>query len=376
MLEHPWRYGILLGGIIYFGSYVGKLLPITANLIKAVVSGSLKWPGPIVHDPDSKVNLGRRLIGLPTEHLLPEFIFFALGLLGAFGFSLLTFLSGTSLLSDRIFINWAWGMWLITLVVFISGGQSINKLGYLVVMVSKQLSNISSNEEPRQVDGLSAEAEYAIEHPLISIPVKGVSNPRALELFNEATTYTQSGEHQNASLLYQEALKLDPEIHSHARIDLTVLLQNSSNIKMGSIYYWLGVHSEYLAERVTAKEWYEKSVQIFCQLGYKHREARAHCNLGNVKMQLMDSSAMDEFERAITLNPRNGTAHINIGTIYYGISERGDPRFDRAMNAFADAIIADPVLYGPIVISRLREIGYTWKEDLEDITQRVEMKRR
>ena len=46
------------------------------------------------------------------------------------------------------------------------------------------------------------------------------------------------------------------------------------------------------------------------------------------------------------------------------------------MDAFADAIIADPVLYGPIVISRLREIGYTWKEDLEDITQRVEMKRR
>ena len=122
--------------------------------------------------------------------------------------------------------------------------------------------------------------------------------------------------------------------------------------------------------------WYEKAVDSFNQLGYKHRQARAHCNLGNVKMQLMDSSAMDEFEKAVFLNPRNGTVHINIGITYYRISERGDPRFDRAMEAFADAIIADPILYGPIVISRLREIGYTWKEDLEDITKRVEIKRR
>lgn len=140
--------------------------------------------------------------------------------------------------------------------------------------------------------------------------------------------------------------------------------------------YWLGAHSEYLLDRQQAKDWYEKAVQEFSQLGHKHRQARVHCNLGNVKMQMRDSSAMDEFEKAIILNPKNGTAHINIGTLYYGISERGDPRFERAMDAFADAIVADPALYGSTVISRLRSIVYTWKEDLEDISQRVEVRQK
>jgi tetratricopeptide (TPR) repeat protein len=144
----------------------------------------------------------------------------------------------------------------------------------------------------------------------------------------------------------------------------------------GAIYYWLGAHSEYLMDFAQAKVWYEKAITAFSQIGYPKRESRAHCNLGNVKMRTMDASAMDEFEKAVVLNPRNGIAHINIGTAYYRISERGDPRFERALDAYADAVIADPIRYGPIVISRLREIGYTWKEDLEDITQRVEDKRR
>jgi tetratricopeptide (TPR) repeat protein len=85
---------------------------------------------------------------------------------------------------------------------------------------------------------------------------------------------------------------------------------------------------------------------------------------------------MEEFEKAIALNPRNGTAHLNIGRLYYRISGPGDYRYERALDAFADAIVADPLTYGPRVISSLREIGYTWKEDLEEITQRVESKRR
>ncbi len=125
-----------------------------------------------------------------------------------------------------------------------------------------------------------------------------------------------------------------------------------------------------------AAAWYEKAIKAFHQTGYQKRASRAHCNLGKVKMKMRDPSAMEEFEKAIALNPRNGTAHINIGTTYYGISERGDPGYERALDAFAAAIIADPSTYGPIVISRLRSIGYTWKEDLEEITKRVERKGR
>lgn len=375
MLEHPWRYAILFGGVVYFGFHLLKNLPTIQNLVVAVVSGSIKWPGPVAHDPDPQVNMGRRLLGLKTEHLLPEFLFYTLGLLGAFGFVILMLISGTSLLSDAIYIDWTWGMWFITLVVFVSGAQSVRKLRYFVVLANRLLSNLSSGAEPRQVDGLSTEAEYAIEHPLVVHPIQMSDGAKALNLFSEATTYFQNGDQQRAMMLYQEALKLDPDLHNHARTGLSKRAQNCADHDAGPIYYWLGAHSEYLADFKQAKGWYEKAVEAFAKLGYKNREARAHCNLGNVKMRMNDPSAMDEFERAIALNPRNGTAHINIGTIYYRISERGDPRFDRAMDAFADAVVADPVLYGPIVISRLRDIGYTWKEDLDDITQRVERKR-
>ena len=228
LLDHPWRYGVLLGGILYFGSYLLKALPLIKDLATAVISGAVKWPGPIAHDPNPKVNMGRRLFGLPMEHLLPEFVFYTLGLLSAFTFSLLTFLSGTSLMSGQVFINWTLEIYFITLVVFIGGGYSINKLGYFVVLVERLLSNLSSTEEPRQVDGLSAEAEYAIEHPLLNAHLKGASNQRALELFTEATTYIQHGERQKAYRMFQEALKVDPELHHHAKKDLIELLQKSS----------------------------------------------------------------------------------------------------------------------------------------------------
>jgi hypothetical protein len=52
-----------------------------------------------------------------------------------------------------------------------------------------------------------------------------------------------------------------------------------------------------------------------------------------------------------------------------------DPRYELALDAFADAILADPLLYGPQVIASLRSLGYSWQADLEKITQRVESKR-
>jgi tetratricopeptide (TPR) repeat protein len=90
-----------------------------------------------------------------------------------------------------------------------------------------------------------------------------------------------------------------------------------------------------------------------------------------VKLQLGDPSCIETFEQAIDLDPSNGMAYISIGVTYYRISNRGDPRFETALNAFADAVTIDPAAYGPLVLSRMRSIGYTWKEDWEDIKQRV-----
>lgn len=137
----------------------------------------------------------------------------------------------------------------------------------------------------------------------------------------------------------------------------------------------MGIHSEWLSHWTRAAFCYEKAASAFHEIGYRHRESRAHCNLGNVKMQMRDPSAMEEWERAVALNPRNGTAHLNIARTYYRISEPGEYRYERALDAFADADVADPLKYGPQVISSLREIKCTWKEDWEEIIRRAESKR-
>jgi tetratricopeptide (TPR) repeat protein len=147
------------------------------------------------------------------------------------------------------------------------------------------------------------------------------------------------------------------------------MAQGCSPEDEGAIYYWLGIHSEYLKDSAQAVIWYAKAVDIFHKLGCQKREARAHCNLGSVKMRLEDPSGMEEYEKAITLNPLDGIAHINIGTAYYLTDE-----YERALDAFAEAIWVDPERYSPVVISRLQRFAYTWKEDLEGVRQRVAKK--
>ena len=247
------------------------------------------------------------------------------------------------------------------------------KIWDTVVTSFHLLSQIDVNrEEPRAVGGKSSEAEYAIEHPLVGHKALRPADAKALDLYFESVRCHQNGNEQRALVLYLEATSLDTSLHQHAYEILSGMVQGCNAKDAGAIYYWLGIHSEYMSNWEQAAVWYEKAIFAFNQLNYQKRESRAHCNLGNVKIQMRDASAMDEFEKAIELNPKNGTAHLNIGRVYYGISDVGDYEYERALDAFANAILDDPLTYGPKVISYLREIGYTWKEDLDKITQRVE----
>src|SRR5258705_13073220 len=117
--------------------------------------------------------------------------------------------------------------------------------------------------------------------------------------------------------LHQEALTIDPSLHKRAVEILSKMAQECSPTDAGPICYWLGIHSEYLVDLKQAAVWYEKAANAFGQIGYEKRQGRAHCNLGSVKYRLRGSSAMGEFEKAIALNPRDGTAHFNIAMIYY-----------------------------------------------------------
>jgi tetratricopeptide (TPR) repeat protein len=375
-MNNPWLLGIFVVGIFFFGVPMLRVLPVLMRLIAALASGAVRWPGPIIHDPDPKVNSGKQRLGWRSEHLFSTLIQYTLGLVAAFFFlASMVLINGTSLLAGYIQMQWTWQLPILILVVYIGGTISSKRVIYHMKQVNRLLSDLASGVEPRQIDGSSAEAEYAIEHPLIERQGADSDHARALKIFSEATRYFQVGDQRTALALYQEAINIDPALHERAREALSNKAQSCSPKDAGSIYYWLGLHAEYLMDWKQAQAGYEEAINAFNRIGYQKRESRAHCNLGNVKMRMRDESAMDEFEKAIALNPRNGSAYLNIGRIYYGLSEPGDYRFEQALEAFADAIVADPLIYGPMVIASLRQIGYTWKKDLEDITQRVERKR-
>jgi len=246
---------------------------------------------------------------------------------------------------------------------------SLGQETFRILQEGANVDNIVKKGEPQGIDGQSAEAEYVIKHPLIGKQSQNPDNARALSLFFESLRCQQDGNEREASTLYQEALKADFSLHTHARDALSNMAQSCSLEDEGAIYYWLGIHSEYLKDDRQAAVWYAKAVNAFQRIGCQKREARAHCNLGTVKMQLKDPTGMEEYEKAITLNPMDGIAHINIGTAYYITDE-----YERALDAFAEAIWVDPNRYGPIVMSRLQRWSYTWKEDVKKIGQRIAKK--
>jgi len=355
---------------VFFGLHFLMILPALARMVAGLVSGVVKWPGPRVHDLDPNAATIRQRLGVGFENLFPTFLRHGLTVLAGLAYSLLGLIGfSRGLLApaqgSEFFI------WLLTLAAFVGVSISIPRAQQHAAQVLMLLSDRASGGEPRHVDGTSAEAEYAIEHPLLGRQFGVADSPRALNIFNEGTTRYQAGGQMAALSFYQEALQFDPSLHQHACEALAKLAPILPPVEAGAAYYWLGIHSEYLTNRVQAAEWYQKAIQAYAQLGYSHRESRCHCNLGNVKLQMHDPTGMDEFERAIALNPSNGTAHMNIGVTYYRISGEGDPRFERALDAFADAIVIDPRLYGPKVIGRMREHSYEWKRDLEEVDRRV-----
>ena len=231
------------------------------------------------------------------------------------------------------------------------------------------MDNLSNKDEPRRIVGKSVKSEYAIEHPLIGKRFRNPDTIQALDLFFESVTNFQDGNDWKASALLKEALEVDPSLHKNACDALVNITKGCLPEEEGAIYYWLGIHTQYLQDFTKAEIWYARAAKAFHKIGYLKREGRARCNLGRMKMKHEDPFAINEFEKAIALNPMDGIAHIDLGTVYFLADEH-----EQALDAFAEAVWADPNRYGPIVISRLKQFGYTWKEDIEKIGQRIAKK--
>jgi len=374
-MNNPWLLLIYGVATLYFGMLTLRILPTLLKFLVALLAGTVKWPGPRIHNPAqtaSRVRLGH---GIGYQQLFPTFIWNFMVVSAVFIFSLLLFFGFTPFSSDIIFIKLGYELFLMTFITFLGGIMSLRPAQRTTAQMNVMLLDLANEVEPRAVDGETAGSEYAIEHPLIGHKLLSSDKKRAMDLYYESVRYHQDGNEPKAHTYYQEALRIHPSLHQDARETLSELAQDCTPGEAGAIYYWSGIHSENLSDWRQAASAYEKALKAYNQTGYHNRMSKIHCNLGNVKMQMGDPSSMKEFDKAIALNPRNGTAHMNIARLYYRYSYPGDPGFDRALDAFADAIIADPQLYGPWVISSLREIGYTWKEDLEEITRRVENKR-
>lgn len=359
---------------LYFGAQTLRLLPTLLRLLAAVLSRKVKWPGARIHDPNPAASTVRERLGVGYENLFSAFVGNASGVIGAFVFSLFTYLSTTPLLSGTILIKSIWPFLFLSLVGLTGGYMALEKALRYQAQVNALLADLAQKAEPRAVDGQSAEAAYAIEHPLIGQHAPGSPTTRALDQFYESVRCHQDGKEMQGLALYQEALTQDPSLHAHAREALLRMADSCPPAEAGGVYYWLGIHAEYLHEYLQAAAWYAKAIAAFQKIGFTMRESRAHCNLGSVKMKLAevsaaDTSAMSEFERAVALNPKNGIAYINIGMIYYLADEH-----ERAIEAFAGAVLADPDRYLPLITARLRAIGYTWKEDLQEISQRAAIK--
>ncbi len=373
-MSSPWFVGILGVTTVFFGVKTILVFPTLLQLIKALISGSVRWPGPRIFDQNSNIPSDQQSHELPAKHLFPSFVVYAVSALFITFILIILFYNGFLQMALNTYLK-AGYLLLLTLLAFTWGVSNSQRAIYLSTRVKRILANFSIGVELQQFDGFSAESEYAIEHPLKKYRDSEYKTENALILFAEATRNLQDGNNSEARTLYKKALSINPALHDEARAILSKMAEGCVLNEEGAICYWLGIHSEYLMDWKQAKVWYEKAANAYKQIGYPMRESRVHCNLGNVKMRMSDPTAMDEFEKAIILNPRNGTANLNIARTYYSLSYPGDERYELALDAFADAIVADPLTYGPKVISSLREIGYTWKEDLEEITKRVERKR-
>jgi len=97
-------------------------------------------------------------------------------------------------------------------------------------------------------------------------------------------------------------------------------------------YFNLGVYYNDNGRAGEAIEQFKKAIEI------NPRYAMAHNNLGiaYTKIGMLDE-AVYEYEQALAINPRHAKAHYNLGVVYF---RQGD--FDRAMVKFKDAIVINP----------------------------------
>jgi hypothetical protein len=208
---HSYEWPLLAYGVatIYFGAHVVRIVPAFLRLLVALRAGAVEWPGPRIHDPNPNARTVRERLGVGYENLFSTFARNSLTVVVTFLYAVGAALTHTPLLSPYIRIKRpAWG-WVFLAVAFVGAGMAAKQVRRNLVQVKRILSDLAAGAEPRAADGRSAEAEYAIEHPLIK-RIGRTESERALNIFYESVTCHHERNEQRALDLYQEAMRRDP----------------------------------------------------------------------------------------------------------------------------------------------------------------------
>ena len=357
---------------LLFGTIVIFQLPTVCRVLLALCIKTVKWPGPVVIDPDQSIRTGRARMGLSEEHLFPSYIWNLGVVFTGFAFSLLSYRGlemGTMIFTGGQCIEIG-----LLLIIIASAFYSMRRMNINSKQIRGLLHDVSLGVEARSVKISSAESEYAIEHPDICDKLGDREFITAFKLYKEGIHNLQGGNRWKGNLLNQEALGQYPDLHKHARELLLELITDSTENDLGPIYYWIAIHSENLREMDESLKWYQKAIEQFEKQGYWKREGRIHCNVGKIYLQKNNyERAISEFEEAVRLNESDGMAYFNMGMIYYRICDQGDEKYDKAIDAFAHAIRADPKVYASIVLSRMKFLSYSWKEDFNMVMQKASL---
>ena len=75
-MDRSWLQALLLVCTILFAIPILRIAGTVVRLLSAMASGTVKSPGPVIHDPNPRITLGRRGAGLKLDHLFSEFVFF------------------------------------------------------------------------------------------------------------------------------------------------------------------------------------------------------------------------------------------------------------------------------------------------------------
>ena len=114
---------------LYFGAHVLRIIPTFLRLLVALRAGTVKWPGPRIHDSDRSASTVRANLGVGYENLFLTFARNSLVVSGALFYSVSGALAHTPVLSPFITIEQPVWEWVFLAVAFVGGGMAANRCG-------------------------------------------------------------------------------------------------------------------------------------------------------------------------------------------------------------------------------------------------------